>query len=436
MAVTASPTDQTPDAANAKAAASAPKRERPRSRVTIPAAMAPLLLEFPSLDARLWLLAAARLVVTASFSAVMPFLAMHLAVDRGISILRIGVLWTIVGAVSAATQWVAGGIADRIGRRPVMLTGMLLRATNLVVLGWAIGVQASFFTIAWLCLANGVLRALYDPVASAVVASLATPEERVAAFSLHRVGSSIGWAAGPLTATLASSAAYSTLFYVCAPLNLLAAVAIWGIPETRPAKPRPKVRWDELLAFRSDPHFVRFLRGTFAFYLLQTQMYHLMSIYAAKDLGLDRAHVGTLYTLNGILVVLLQLPAVKFIQQLGTRGALVLGSLGFLGSYVACAFAIDYLSLLACFAFMTVSEIIAMPAQQAAVTAIAPPDKVSAYAGVFGLFQGAAQTIGPLVGTILLQVTHRWSWLILASLGALATLFYRPRHMDSVTLRR
>lgn len=409
------------------------KRDRPRSRVTIPAAVAPLLLEFPSLDAQLWVLAGARLVVTASFSAVMPFLAMHLAVDRGISVLRIGMLWTIVGGVSAATQLLAGGIADRFGRRLVMLVGMLLRAANLGVLGWAIGAQASFGTIAALCLANGVLRALYDPVASAVVASLASPNERVAAFSLHRVGSSIGWAAGPLTATLASSAAYSTLFYVCAPLNLLAAVAIARIPETRPSSPKPRVnaraRVAELLAFRTDPHFVRFLRGTFAFFLVQTQMYHLMSIYAAKELGLDRAHVGTLYTLNGIVVVLLQLPAVRFIGQLGTRGALVLGSLGFLGSYVACAFAVDYLSLLACFAFMTASEIIAMPAQQAAVTALAPPDKVTSYAGVFGLFQGAAQTVGPLVGTILLETAHRWSWLVLALMAASATWLYRPRRV-------
>ena len=50
--------------------------------MTIPAAVAPLLLEFPALDRRIWILACARVIVTAGFAAVMPFLAMHLAVER------------------------------------------------------------------------------------------------------------------------------------------------------------------------------------------------------------------------------------------------------------------------------------------------------------------------------------------------------------------
>ena len=42
----------------------------------------PLLAEFRALDRRVWVLAAARLVVTAGFAMVMPFLAMHLAIDH------------------------------------------------------------------------------------------------------------------------------------------------------------------------------------------------------------------------------------------------------------------------------------------------------------------------------------------------------------------
>ena len=66
--------------------------------MTIPAAMAPLLPEFPALDRRIWILAAARVIVTAGFAAVMPFLAMHLAVgaaDAGAD--RSALLWTAVG---------------------------------------------------------------------------------------------------------------------------------------------------------------------------------------------------------------------------------------------------------------------------------------------------------------------------------------------------
>lgn len=404
--------------------------QRPR-RITIPAAISPLLLNFPELDRRIWILAVARLIVTAGFSAVMPFLAMHLAVDRNIPVLSIGVLWTVVGGISAISQWLAGQVADRIGRRPVLLSAMLLRSANLAGLGYAIGAGAPFWVIGVLCVLNGVMRAFYDPVASAVVASLVSPEERVAAFSLHRVGSSVGWAAGPLVATLASGLDYSILFYAAAPLTLFAALAVATIPETRPDKPKPKLNFPDLLAFRHDRVFVRFLWATFAFYLLQTQMYHIMAIYAAKHLGLDRTQVATLFTVNGLLVVGIQLQAVRYIGRVGTRGALVMGSLGYVIGYAGFGLAGGYLSLLLCVALITLCEIVALPAQQATVAAIAPADRVAPYAGVYGFFQGLAQTAGPVLGTCLVElVSPRGAWFILASLGIVAALIYRGLEAD------
>lgn len=416
------------------AADPAPRRSRQR-RVTIPAAVAPLLREFPALDRRIWILAASRVIVTAGFAAVMPFLAMHLAVARQIPVLQIGLLWTAVGVCSSVTQWISGQVVDRIGRRRVMLTAMVLRSANLAALGYAIGADAAFSTIAVLCLVNGAMRAFYDPAASAVVAALATPEERVAAFSLHRVGSSLGWAAGPLTATLASGFAYQALFYVAAPLTLLAALAVARIPETRPDRPPlapgavPALRLPALSSILvRDRAFVRFLAATFAFYLLQTQMYHIMAIYAAKYVGLDRAQVGTLFVLNGLLVVLIQLPAVRYIQHVGTRGALLLGSLGYSIAYAGCSIASSYLPLLACVALITLSEIVAVPAQQATVTGMAPKDKVARYAGMFGLVQGGAQTAGPILGTCLIEfVSPQGAWMLLGALGLLAALGYRTR---------
>jgi MFS family permease len=392
--------------------------------------MSPILREFPALDRRIWILAAARVIVTAGFAAVMPFLAMHMAVVRQVPVLKIGLLWTAVGICSSVTQVVSGQIADRIGRRRVMLAAMLVRSANLAALGWAVGAAASFPVIAALCLVNGAMRAFYDPAASAVVAALAVPDERVAAFSLHRVGSSIGWAAGPLTATLASGVSYEALFYAAAPITLLAALAVATIPETRPDRARTplRLRLPSFTAFARDRAFVRFLAATFAFYLLQTQMYHIMSIYAAKHLGLDRAQVGTLFVLNGILVVLIQLPAVQYIRRVGTRGALLLGALGYSIAYTGCAFAPSYLPLLACVALVTLSEIVAVPAQQATVTELAPADKVTSYAGMYGFVQGAAQTAGPILGTCLIEfVSPQGAWLMLAAIGLLAAWGYKTR---------
>ncbi len=387
-----------------------------------------MLGQAPELDRRIWLLAATRFVVTAGFAAVMPFLALHLAVERHFAILRIGFLWTVVGLVSASMQWLAGQITDRIGRRRVLLVAMLLRSANLALLGWAIGAKAPFSVIATLCIVNGGMRAFYDPAASALVAALCSRDQRVAAFSLHRVGSSLGWAAGPLAITFAPEAAYSTIFYVAAPITLLAAGAVAMLPESGAVQRRTRLRWSQLAEFRRDRKFVRFLLATLPFFVLQTQMYHMLPLYAAKYLGLDRTQVGSLFVVNGILVVLLQLPAVELIRRVGTAGALVIGSLGYVVAYTGVGLASGYLTLLSCVALGTLCEIAAVPAHQARVTALAPIDNVAGYVGLGGLVQGIAQTSGPIVGSCLIELTSpSIGWILLALLGVSAALGFRRR---------
>jgi MFS family permease len=126
--------------------------------------------------------------------------------------------------------------------------------------------------------------------------------------------------------------------------------------------------------------------------------------------------------------VLIQLPAARIIGQMGTRGALIIGSLGYAVAYAGCAFAWAYLPLLACVGVVTLSEIFAVPAQQATVTELAAPDKVAGYAGLFGLVQGAAQTAGPVLGTCLLTfASPKGGWLSLSVLGLVAAIIYRTR---------
>jgi len=384
------------------------------------------LIVLPGLDRRIWLLTFVRFVVTAGFAVVMPFLAMHLAVDRHVPLLSIGALWAISSGVSAALQWVAGHLADRLGRQRVLLTGMFLRSINLALLGYAVDSHASFTVIGIFAVLNGALRAFYDPIAWAIVAALSRGEDRVAAFSVHRIGSSLGWVAGPLLATIASEAHYGTMFYVCAPLTLLAPVAAIFIGEIESGEARRAPSPVDALAFLSDPRFVRFLFATFAFFLLQTQMYHMLSVYAAKHLGLTRGEVGSLFTINAVLVVLLQLPTVRIIAHLGHVRTLVIGSVTYAIAFIACGLATGYIGLVAAVALITLCEILTAPAQQARMTHLAPGDRLGGYSGAFGLFQGAAQALGPVLGIFLLETLDpRGAWFALAFFGPIAAWLYR-----------
>jgi MFS family permease len=270
------------------------------------------------------------------------------------------------------------------------------------------------------------LRGFFEPLATALVADLVPASGRVAAYSLQRVGVNIGWAIGPAAGWMAAGASYAHLFYASAPLTLLATAAIWRIREPALARSQRDFTLAELLAFTRDRVLLRLLLCTLAFFILQVQMFQTLSIYSAKVLHLSRAEVGTLYTLNGILVVLLQLPAVHAILRLGTRRALMVGAIGYAISYAAVGVVTGHGMLLVCIAGVTAAEIISSPAQQTTITSLAPRDRVGAYTGLFGLCQAVGQSCGPLVGAALLDVLpSRSAWFVLALFGVGAAFGYR-----------
>jgi MFS family permease len=381
-----------------------------------------------ALDRRVVFLATARLVVTAGYSMVMPFLAMYLTVDRvpRVPVVVVGIIWFVASALGALSQWIAGEVADRLGRRPLMLSAMWLRAANLAGMGFAISHHAPVMVIAALTVANAVLRGFFDPVAAAFVADLTPPRLHLTAYSLQRVGVNIGWAAGPAAASIAGNASYASLFYASAPLTILAALALQRMREPPATTHRRAFTLAELLAFARDRHLLGFLASTVSFFILQVQLYQTTSIYAARVLGLDRGKMGTVYFLNGVMVALLQLPAVTAIQRLGPFVALVAGSLGYAVSYAAVGLVHGQLGLCACIAAVTLAEIVTAPAQQSTVPALAPPGRVGAYLGLFGLAQNVGQSTGPLIGTTLLAVLPpRAAWFALALFGVAAALGYR-----------
>ncbi|MCG5055896.1 MAG: MFS transporter [Myxococcales bacterium] len=388
--------------------------------------------EFRGLHRGVWVLSGIRLVVTWGFSMVLPLLTWHLATQRGVSAVTAGLIWTVANAFGAVMQWLAGELSDRLGRKPLMFVASLLRVLNLLALGYAIAEQAPIPVIGSLCVANGILRAFFDPVANALVADLVPDTQRVAAFSLQRLGTNVGWSAGPVVAGLALTGgiAYSRLFYWSAPVTLLAAGGLLLIPSQRRGRPREpgegNGRLANLLAYRHDHRLLWFLAGTFAFFVLQAQMFVTLSYYAARTLHLTQVQVTHLYTLNGLLVVALQLPAVAFIRRIGRQRALLLGCLGYAVSYAAVGLALGHASLLLCVAAVTLSEVVLAPSQQATVPSLAPAGRIGAYSGIFGLAQITGQSAGPLLGAFVLDsVPPRTAWFALALFGVLAAICYR-----------
>ncbi|HEX5012618.1 MAG TPA: MFS transporter [Candidatus Limnocylindrales bacterium] len=130
----------------------------------------------------------------------------------GLTVGEIGVLAATYPAVWAMAQIGTGAWSDRVGRKPLIVAGMLIQAAAI----GAIAVGSSFG--AWLAAAAalGVGTALVYPTLLAAVADVAEPAWRGAAVGVYRLWRDLGFAVGAIVVGVVADTAGP-------------AAAIWGV---------------------------------------------------------------------------------------------------------------------------------------------------------------------------------------------------------------
>jgi MFS family permease len=153
--------------------------------------------------------------------------------SRGLPLVEIAILAATYPAVWGLLQIGTGAWSDRVGRRPLIVMGMLMQAV-------AIGVIASgngFVT--WLVAAAGlgVGTALVYPTLIAVVADVAAPSWRASAIGVYRLWRDLGFAVGAIVSGLVADAAgMPAAIWLVAVLTALSGIVVAALlAETRPA---------------------------------------------------------------------------------------------------------------------------------------------------------------------------------------------------------
>lgn len=374
------------------------------------------------LDPRIGRLAVARAVNTLGLSLVMSFLGIYVIDDRGYSAKLYGAMALVANLGQSLTNAWAGELSDRIGRRPIIVGSLLLRALIISVLGAQILIDAPLWTIAITFVLSSSLRGCFEPVAYALCADLARPEQRTAAFGLQRMGTNLGWAMGPaLGGLLATVVPYGAVFFLASAGMIAAAMLCLRIePVGRPAGAaldRVRLR-DALREAAAHPPMATLLVATVLFALAHTQMFTLFTVYLADELHLSKASIGLTYAVNGGLVLLLQWPALGAIHRFGILRVLPIAALVFALGFFFVGLATGVVSAMAAISVITVAEVLFAPAHQ---TAAAQSGDAARLGKSFGLVSWS-QTIGiafaPLLGGALFDAIrdrHLALWSVVAA---------------------
>ncbi|HMJ66974.1 MAG TPA: MFS transporter [Candidatus Binatia bacterium] len=348
---------------------------------------------------------------------VIPFFALYLT-RQGYSMSEAGFALGAYGAGHLLASAVGGQLADRIGRRSTIVVSMVSAAICMMLLSQA----RTYPVLLALATLTGLASELYRPASSALLADLVSDQHRITAYSTYRLALNAGWAFGPATAGFVAEKSFFWLFAGDAASSLLFGIVAWLFLPHGVRTARTEAGWSfALRSIRANPEFLRCLIASVAIALVMYQMTATFGLHVTAS-GLSSATYGVLISLNGLLVVLFELPLTTVTRRLSPRRTLAAGYLLIGFGFALNAWARTLPALVGCILIFTLGEMIAMPVSAAYMASLAPPDMRGRYMGAYGFSWALALIFGPAVGVPLFSHNPQILWIVCGGLGVLAAI--------------
>lgn len=348
------------------------------------------------------------------FGIILP-LSPFLAREFNASALEIGLLMSIYSVMQFLFSPFWGSLSDRIGRRPVILIGLLGGGFSYVLFAFSSSLTLLFVARALAGLFGGNIS-----TAHAYIADVTKPEERSKGMGLIGAAFGLGFIFGPLIGAglgilgqrLGSAPPFGMSFSAVGAAILCFAnfVLAWfvlkeSLSEEIKSKPRVrKNRFAELARQMGRPvagqlMFVYFLSG-----LAMAQMESMLFPFVADRFGwgLEKSSMGFAYI--GILMVITQGYLVrKWMPRFGESRVLLAGLFGFTLSLFLIPLSISIALMAVTMTILAVGNGLMRPPNLGLISLATPADEQGAVMGVTNSLASLGRILGPLVGGLLYE---------------------------------
>lgn len=245
------------------------------------------------------------------FSAVFPLLSVHFVEQSGWPAVVVGGALAIWQFIQSGTGILGGAIADRLGAKPTLVVGLLLRALGFAVMGVA--------NAGWILMLGCALAALggmlFSPCRSALVVKIVRPVERGRFYSILMVEDSAFRVTGALLGSwllmrydFRHVCMAGTVFFI-----LAAGWNAWKLPAYKLSSVRAPVLAGMALPLR-DRHFRRYVLTLTGYYILNAQVMLMLPI-AIQSIAHTPAAVSWMYSVDAIMAVTLLYPMARWSER-------------------------------------------------------------------------------------------------------------------------
>ncbi|WP_062641166.1 MDR family MFS transporter [Streptomyces maremycinicus] len=353
--------------------------------------------------------------INLGFYMLMPYLAAYLAGPLGLAGWLVGLILGVRNFSQQGMFLLGGTLADRLGYKPMIIAGLVLRIVGFATLGLVESVPALLAASA----ATGLAGALFNPAVRAYVAADAG-ERRVEAFALFNVFYQAGILLGPLVGMLLTGVSFRVTCLTAAGIfALLSIVQIRALPARRGDDAKRGqdqegvlTQWRGIVANRP---FLLFSVAMIGFYVMQFQVYLALPL-EVRRLGGDGTFgtgaVAVLFAVSGLSTILFQTKVTAWCKarmepgRALTWGLLTMG-LGFVPLLVATAIPVPDggvgLWLLAAVPpalsalLLAIGTMIAYPFEMDTIVRLSGNRLVATHYGLYNTICGIGITLGNLL---------------------------------------
>jgi len=353
-----------------------------------------------------------------------PFFTLYVTRKFNVGMTEVGVLFGVFSIASVAGSMFGGALTDRLGRKGMLIFGLIASALTSLLMG-LVGSIELFFGSA---LIVGLFANAGGPAQQAMVADLLPEEKRAQGFGILRVVANLAVTIGPALGGLLAARSYLLLF-ICDAVasSITAAIVALAIRETKPAPGEGEPEQTMAQTFGGyrdvlrDATFVLFMGACVLMVLVYMQMNTTLSVYLRDTHSIPEQGFGYIMSLNAAMVVLFQFTITRWIARHRPLIIMAVGTLLYAIGFGMYGFVSTYIFFLVAMVIITIGEMMSAPTSQALVAQLAPEDMRGRYMAVFGFTWVIPMAVGPLLAGLIMDNTDpRWVWYVAGLVGLVA----------------
>ena len=325
-----------------------------------------------------WLMITGIVISTAGGSMIWPFLVIYASNKLNMPLSTVAALISINAGTGLIASFIAGTLADKIGRKAVMVFSLTVNGIAYLLLINAV----TYLHFAGLMVLIGLSNPLYQVGADAMLADMIPSAKRTDAYAINRIANNAAFALGPAMGGFLATRSYNLAFYGAALgfmtyslLLFFQAKETLVITEQHDTTTRLTGRevFKSYSRVFQDKAYMTFVALVSIGLIAPTLIWILMPVYAKTNYGIPEGLYGWIPTTNALMCVFVQYFVTRITRRHKTLPVVGVGMLIYAIGTGSVALMTGFWGFWLSMVILTLGELTLVPTASKYVADIAPP---------------------------------------------------------------